>query len=400
VQRSRRGRLASAAGAVAVCTALALPAQAPPAEARVGVARAPTGRSGLPSVALEPVASINGGTAIAARPGDDALYVTTQAGRVVAVARTGPPTPVLDITARTRASGERGLLGLAFSPDGRRLYVHYNGAVDGETVLEQYAFVDGVADPASRRTILTLPQPQSNHNGGQVTFGPDGFLYLGLGDGGNREDRGPGHAAGGNGQSLDTLLGKIIRIDPETSGNRPYAIPADNPFAGGGGRAEIYVYGLRNPWRFSFDRATGDLWIADVGQDRFEEATRLNARRIAGANLGWNLFEGTLRLRDGPASGVVMPEIEASHDDGNCSITGGYVYRGRRIKKLVGRYLYTDYCNGAIRAVKITKGGAVRDRPLGIEASSVSSFGEDNDGELYVLSQSEGLSRIVSRRGG
>lgn len=302
---------------------------------------------------------------------------------------------MLDLTGLTRTGGERGLLGLAFAPGGDRLYVHYSGASAGETVLEEYQVVGGTPDPTTRRVVLTVPQPQANHNGGQVAFGPDGHLYLGLGDGGGRDDQGAGHAPGGNGQHLDTLLGKILRIDPRPSGARPYTVPADNPFAAGGGRPEIYVYGLRNPWRFSFDAKRGDLWIADVGQDQWEEVTRLSAGSIAGANLGWPLFEATHRHRDGPAAGVVMPQIETSHDDGNCSVTGGYVYRGTAIPWLRGWYVYSDYCNGAIVATRIRRDGTVRTRDLGVSLPSISSFGQDRDGELFVLSQRQGVFRIV-----
>lgn len=352
-----------------------------------------------PAVALEPVSDVTEATALAARAGDPALYVATQPGEVLAIRDGVEPVAVLDLTSRTRASGERGLLGLAFSPDGTRLYVHYSGRANGETVLEEYAFPGGVVDPSTRRVLLTLAQPQPNHNGGQIAFGPDGLLYLGLGDGGGGGDRGSGHAVGGNGQSLDTLLGKILRIDPRPSAELPYTIPDDNPFADGRGRPEIYVWGLRNPWRFSFDTRTGDLWVADVGQDEREEVTRLRAQEIAGSNLGWNLYEGTRPFRDGDGADaeVVMPQIETSHADGNCSITGGYVYRGTKVRSLRGWYLYSDYCNGAVMAAKVDGNGKARQRDVGLELPSVSSFGQDAAGELYVLSQERGVFRVVAR---
>jgi len=346
-------------------------------------------------VALEPIAEVLSGTAFATRPGDGSLYVATQRGLVVAITKGADPTTVLDLTRLTRAGGERGLLGLVFSPDGTKLYVHYSGVASGETVVEEYAFTGGVADPTTRRVVLTVPQPQANHNGGQLAFGPDGYLYLGLGDGGNADDEGPGHAPGGNGQSLATLLGKVLRIDPTPTGSAAYTIPADNPYADGGGRPEIYVYGVRNPWRFSFDRRTGDLWIADVGQDQFEEVTRLPAGEVSGANLGWNRYEGTTRHRDPDVGGTVKPQIVTDHADGNCSITGGFVYRGRAIPWLRGWYLYTDYCNGEIMAAKVAKNGTARERDLGISLPSVSTFGEDRAGELYVVSQEQGVFRLV-----
>lgn len=348
-----------------------------------------------PRVALEPVAEVGGATAFATRPEDPALYVATQRGLVVSITEGAQPTTALDVTKLTRAGGERGLLGLVFSPDGAKLYVHYTGAASGETVVEEYGFAGGVADPTTRRVVLTVPQPQPNHNGGQLAFGPDGYLYLGLGDGGNGDDEGPGHAPGGNGQSLATLLGKVLRIDPTPTGSAAYTIPADNPYADGGGRPEIFLFGVRNPWRFSFDRKTGDLWIADVGQDQFEEITRLAADDAPGANLGWNRYEGTSRHRGPDVTGTVKPQIVTDHADGNCSITGGYVYRGNAIPSLRGRYLYTDYCNGTIMSAKVARNGTVRQRGLGVTLPSVSTFGEGRDGELYVLSQEQGAFRLV-----
>jgi glucose/arabinose dehydrogenase len=359
----------------------------------------PAGAASNPlQLALKRIATVGDATAMATRDGDPALYVALQEGRVVALRSGAEPSTVLDLTRQVRSGGEQGLLGIVFSPDGSKLYVHYTGAAAGETVLDEYAMVDGKPDPSTRRLLLTFPQPQVNHNGGQLAFGPDGYLYMGLGDGGGfMGDRGPGHAPGGNGQSLGTILGKILRIDPRPSGGNPYTIPADNPFVGrADARPEIYVYGLRNPWRFSFDRASGDLWIADVGQDAYEEVDRLPAREIAGSNLGWNLFEGTHTFREGPDTEVVMPILETSHSDGNCSITGGYVYRGTKIPRLRGWYLFTDYCNGDIRAAKVDARGSVQQRDLGLAATSVSSFGEDQAGNLYVLSQSDGVFRVVA----
>jgi glucose/arabinose dehydrogenase len=330
------------------------------------------------------------------RRGDPALYVAEQQGRVLAI-RGGQvdPTPVLDITGDIQAGGEQGLLGIAFSPDGTKLYVH-STAPGGDTRLQEFAFANGKADPATARTLLTAPGAQSNHNGGQLAFGPDGMLYMTIGDGGGAGDSGGGHASGGNGQSLDTLLGKILRIDPTPSASSGYTIPPDNPFASGGGRPEIWAYGLRNPWRFSFDRSTGDLWIADVGQDKYEEIDFAAAPdRGRGANYGWNIMEGLHPFRDGTAAGpTVAPVLETAHTDGNCSITGGYVYRGTKIPDLAGAYVFSDYCNGPVRAVIVANGQVVADRDLGVSASSITSFGQDGAGELYVISQSQGLLRI------
>ena len=216
-------------------------------------------------------------------------------------------------------------------------------------------------------------------------FGPDGKLWMGLGDGGSQGDVGDGHVPGGNAQSLERPLGKILRFDPTPSGSAPYTVPSDNPFASGGGLPEIWAYGLRNPWRFSFDRKTGDLWIADVGGSEREEIDLAPApERGRGQNFGWNRVEGT----------VVHDTPPISHENGDCSITWGFVYRGTRIPDLVGAYVYSDYCNGAIRAIRADGGQVVVARELGITATNISSFGEDADGELYVVSQSDGLFRI------
>jgi len=349
-------------------------------------------------VELVHVADIDDGTAIAARAGDERLFVAEQGGRVVVVEPDGATEVVLDLTDRISAGGEQGLLGLAFSPDGEQLYVHFSN-LDGDTRVEEYEVAAGGAAvrESSRRRLLSVRQPQSNHNGGQLAFGPDGLLYLGLGDGGSGGDEGPGHAPEGNGQSLDTLLGKIVRIDPSPGGDRPYTIPDDNPFADGGRRPEIWSYGLRNPWTFSFDRETGDLWVADVGQDEWEEISVVPSDDGAGegTNFGWNVFEAKERYRDGETEGETWPPLlSLSHDDGYCSVIGGHVYRGSRIPALVGAYLYADYCNGTIRWVR-QSGNDLQERgSLGVALDDISSFGEDNDGELYVLSLSDGVFRL------
>jgi glucose/arabinose dehydrogenase len=348
------------------------------------------------AVTLTPVADIEDPTAMAVREGDTALYVTEQSGRVRAV-RDGAldAQPVLDLAGSVSSGGERGLLGIAFSPDGTLVYVHYTN-VDGDTRVDEYAMTDGVADPASRRELLAVEQPQANHNGGQLAFGPDDLLYVGLGDGGGGGDIGAGHAPGGNGQSLDTLLGKILRIDPQASGGDPYVIPADNPFSEGGGRPEIWAYGLRNPWRFSFDRETGDLWIGDVGQDAWEEVDYAPAGEGAGAgaNYGWARLEGTHPFDGEAPADAVGPIFEYPNPDEGCSITGGFVYRGSRIPDLTGAYVFADYCEGDLRALRQEDGQVVTERLLGVGAANVAAFGEDADGELYVLSQGDGLLRL------
>ncbi|MFN8036997.1 MAG: PQQ-dependent sugar dehydrogenase [Acidimicrobiia bacterium] len=344
-------------------------------------------------VKLTELAPVERPTAFATRRGDSSLYVTEQAGRIRAI-RAGrlDPTPVLDLRDTISSAGERGLLGLAFSPDGTKLYVDYTN-LNGDTRVDEYEMRGTLASRATRRELLAIPQPQPNHNGGQLAFGPDGMLYVGMGDGGAADDQGPGHVAGGNAQSRDVLLGKILRVDPRRSATAPYTIPPDNPYAHGGGRPEVWAIGLRNPWRFSFDRQTHDLWIGDVGQNQWEEIDFAPGTSARGANFGWNRFEGTHPYRDPAVSGTIAPILEYPHD-GRCSVTGGYVYRGSRIPALVGAYLYADYCGHDIRAFTQRDGKAVGDRALGIGAGNIASFGEDGDGELYVLSQGDGVLRI------
>ncbi len=320
---------------------------------------------------------------MAFREGDDTIYVAEQDGRVVAV-RDGAivEEPVLDLTDRVTAGGEQGLLGLTFSPEGDVLFVHFTNA-DGNTRVEAYDVEEGAdgpvsVDTGSRRVLLRIRDYEVNHNGGQLAFGPDGRLYLGMGDGGGGGDQGVGHAWGGNAQSTDTLLGKILLVNTKEGG------------------ARICNLGLRNPWRFSFDRETGDLWIGDVGQNAYEEIDRLPGERPCGHNLGWNVFEGNEQYRAAQIDDHVEPVAVLSIDEGNCAVIGGYVYRGTEIPELEGLYVFTDYCDGRLRALRPDD-----DDPkkigLGATANDPSSFGEGPDGELYLLSQSDGLFRIEGR---
>ncbi|MGZ6896262.1 MAG: PQQ-dependent sugar dehydrogenase [Acidimicrobiia bacterium] len=343
---------------------------------------------------LTPVAAVDTPTAMAVRTGDDTLYVTEQAGRVRAI-RNGAldPNAVIDLRDTIASGGERGLLGLAFSPDGTSLYVDYTNK-NGDTRVDAYPMrADGTADRGGRRELLAIAQPQANHNGGNLVTGPDGMLWIGTGDGGGAGDQGPGHAPEGNGQSLDTLLGKLLRIDPTPSGPQPYTIPPDNPFASGGGRPEIYDFGLRNPWKFSFDAADHALVIGDVGQNAYEEIDWVAAGTRPPLNFGWPRREGTHKYRSDDASGTVGPILDYPHDT-RCSISGGYVYRGTKIPKLVGTYLYSDYCDGKIRGTLVGAQVHAEEIDFGIEAPNVSGFGQDHQNELYVLSQGKGLLRI------
>jgi glucose/arabinose dehydrogenase len=368
------------------------PAASPTTAPLSGEGPAPASRTpDLPSVSvrLDQVARLSAPVGMAIRKGDPAIYVIEQSGRVRALRNASlDPTPVLDLSNLIASGGERGLLGIAFSPDGRYLYLDYTD-VDGNTHVAELTMRGARPDPASRRDLLTVEQPFPNHNGGQLAFGPDGDLYVALGDGGSAGD------PNGNGQSLDTLLGKILRISPRPSGGRPYGIPRDNPFLGrSGARPEIWDYGLRNPWRFSFDPANGDLWIADVGQGEWEEIDHEPAGR-GGRNYGWNRLEGSHRFKGDAPPGAVPPVIEYSHRDGGCTVIGGSVYRGKAIPDLVGAYLYGDYCAGWIRAAPAGGGRGGGSRDLGIDVGSLTSFGTDQRGELYALSQGGPVYRIV-----
>ncbi len=321
--------------------------------------------------------------------GSGRLFVVEQPGRIriVKQGRLLAP-PFLDIADRVRHAGEQGLLGLAFHPayaQNGRFFVNFVRRSDGVTVIAEFR-VSSNPDIAQKneRQLLIVAQPYPNHKGGMVEFGPDGFLYIALGDGGAGGD------PGNRGQNRNELLGKLLRIDVDRG--TPYAIPNDNPFAAGGGRPEIFAYGLRNPWRFSFDRQTGELWAADVGQNEWEEIDVVKR----GGNYGWRLMEGAhcFLPRDGCArDGLIPPVAEYGHDKGRCSITGGYVYRGSRLPALRGAYIYGDYCSGEIFA--LAEG---RQHVLLKTGLQIASFGQDRDGELYVVDHGGSIHRIVPRQ--
>jgi glucose/arabinose dehydrogenase len=326
-----------------------------------------------------------------------ALYVNEQGGRIRVIEADGSlrADPFVDLSGELVAGGERGLLGIAFHPDyqtNRRLFVHYSRAGDGATVVSELrARADGrTADPASERVLFTVAQPYVNHNGGQLAFGPDGYLYLGLGDGGSGGD------PLGNGQNRGALLGKILRFDVDAtpSSGRAYALPQDNPFgpdgiSPGDGLPEIWAIGLRNPWRFSFDRAYGDIYIADVGQGSWEEIDRQPAGSRGGENYGWNVMEGSHCFRDEcDPTGLVLPIAEYDHDAG-CSVTGGYVYRGEAQPVLQGVYVFADYCSGTVFTLQVA-GDTITPKPVLDSGLNISAFGEDDAGELYLADHANG----------
>jgi glucose/arabinose dehydrogenase len=341
-------------------------------------------------VRLTEVVTLDAPVAMAQRPGHEPFFVAERAGRIMVV-EDGEvrPEPLLEV--ETTTNGERGLLGLAFSPEGDHLYVSYTN-LDGDSRLDEYAMGQGVAEIVfgSRRTLLAVAQPFSNHNGGHIVFGPDGLLYYGLGDGGGGGD------PENNAQDLTTLLGSVLRIDPRPQGDAPYAIPAANPFVDGEGRGEIFLYGVRNPWRFSFDRATGDLWLADVGQNAIEEVNRLSAAEAPGANLGWPALEGTRPYDGDPPADAVAPVYEYTHDEGY-SVTGGFVYRGQAIPALAGAYVFGDLGTAELWALAVDANGAVAGRAdlgVGVDEGTLVSFFEDLDGELHVISIGGTISRL------
>lgn len=319
--------------------------------------------------------------------GSGRLFVIEQPGRI-RVIENGQlhETPFLDIIESVEDSGnEQGLLGLAFHPNYEQngfFYVNYtqNG---GDTVIARFTVTGdpNIADPASEMQLLNVDQPYRNHNGGVVAFGPDGYLYLGLGDGGSQGD------PHGNGQSLDALLGKILRIDVD--GGSPYTIPSDNPFGN-----EIWAYGLRNPWRLSFDSETGDMWIGDVGQGAWEEIDYLPFGSPGGANFGWSLMEGSHPYNGGPQPDLIAPVAEYSHQFG-CSVTGGNIYRGS-MPEWRGIYLYGDYCTGYMWGL-IPTGEGWQSEILFETGFNISSFGVDESNELYVADLGGAIYKLIQK---
>ena len=334
-------------------------------------------------------------------PGDRRrLYVVEQAGRIRLVdGGHVRKRPFLDIRSLVTAGGEQGLLSVAFAPDyatSKRFYVYYTDRDQNQRIVEYRAPRPDRADPGSARLVLRMADQEGNHNGGLLLFGRDGHLYVGTGDGGGAGDQ---HGALGNAQDIGSLLGKILRIDPRPSGSRAYTVPDDNPFVGrSNARPEVYAYGLRNPWRFSFDRRTGDLAIGDVGQGEIEEVDFARRGQAKGENFGWRVWEGRQRYASGErARGHVRPVIELSHSNGNCSITGGVVVRDRSLP-IAGRYVVADFCKGQILSARLARPRARNVRRTGLQVENPSSFGEDARGRVYVVSLSGPVYRLAAKR--
>jgi len=330
------------------------------------------------SFSLELITNQATGVVSLANAGDDRMFYVRQSGQIKIMNPDGSieATPFLDITPLVSSGGERGLLGLAFAPDyetSGRFYVNYTNTA-GDTTIARYT-VSGdpnIANPDGT-VLLTIEQPFSNHNGGNIHFGPDGYLWISMGDGGSGGD------PDGNGQNTDVLLGKMLRID--VSGDA-YTVPDDNPFVSGGGAPEVWSYGLRNAWKFSFDRETGEVWIADVGQNQIEEINMMPSTDV-GLNYGWRCYEGNNTYDTsgcGNPDDMIFPVATYSHSGGRCSITGGYVYRGELYPNLQGYYFYADYCSGEIGTYQDGASSFVTTVP----GTFITTFGEDTNGELYV----------------
>ena len=328
---------------------------------------------------------------LALQPGQVMVFPNDQAGTSAST--------FLDIRERVNDRGEEeGLLGLAFDPGYRTngyFYVYYSASNPRSSIISRFSVSradTNAADPESERTILVVPQPFANHNGGQLTFGLDGYLYIGLGDGGAAGDPNK------NGQNSSTLLGSILRIDVSSLDRQgTYSVPDDNPFAGQGGvRQEVWAYGLRNPWRFTVDRTTGDLWAGDVGQNRFEEIDIIRP----GLNYGWNIMEGfdCFQPREGcNQQGLELPVVEYALGDGNCSVIGGYVYRGTRLPSLYGAYMYGDFCSGKIWALRHDGTQVTEHLEIVDSGLRISSFAEDHSGEVLILSFDNKIYRLKPR---
>jgi glucose/arabinose dehydrogenase len=401
LKSGKASRGATAAAVLAFLLALALPACGSASD--TPSTSSLSGGAGRGGVGLKKVGSFDAPVYVTGAPGfPQLLFVVEQPGRIV-VLRNGRRLgkPFLDLRGQISYGGERGLLSVAFPPDyarSKRFYVYYTDP-DGNIRIDEFRRGSATrARQGSQRKVIVIPHPvNSNHNGGQLQFLGD-LLYFGTGDGGSGGD------PPNNAQNKDVLLGKLLRIDPRPAGGKPYTVPADNPFVGKPGRDEIYSYGLRNPFRFSFDRRSNRLAIGDVGQNRFEELDYTTVAAANGANFGWDALEGDSKYSDENSGtpdpgGTVKPIFAYSHARGgsSCSIIGGYVVRDPRLPGLLGRYLYADLCEGQLRALMPHLKRASDDHQLGLHVESPSSFGEDDQHRLYVASIEGPIYRLVPR---
>ena len=386
------GGLVLSAG-VAACSDPA-PSAAPspprsPSPAAPEVEVSPGDPTGL-RLRLVPVANIRNAVSLAVNPVSDQTYVASRGGRVYRL-RGSMEAPQLVLNLSSQVScceAEQGMFALVFSPDGTRAYLSFTDT-SGDLRVAEFLVDGGVLVERSRRDLLLVSQPSPRHHGGSLAIGPAGHLYIGVGDGSFGSD------PRGVAQSLESLRGKLLRIDPRPTAGRPYGIPSDNPFVSRpGARPEIFALGLRNPWRFSFDRDTGDVWIGDVGQYTMEEVDFLPAGEAAGANLAWNRLEGRRRFSGASQPEDVVPIIAYEHAADRCAVIGGYVYRGAEIRELAGWYLFADLCDGRLRAA-LQQGGMVTSiRDLNIRLDGLVSFAEDAEGEIYLLSLYRGVHRL------
>jgi glucose/arabinose dehydrogenase len=369
------------------------------APATTGTTAVPSAKEAARGVRLTKVGEFDSPLYVTAPPGDEKrVFVVEQDGRIwVLLNGKRVRRPFLDIRERIVSGGEQGLLSMAFAPDyarSGRFYVDYTDN-NGDTRVVEFRRSKrspNRADRSTARQLLFVNQPYSNHNGGLVLFGPDGLLYIGMGDGGSAGD--PENRA----QNLDSLLGKLLRIDPRRRASKPYRSPASNPFVRKAGRNEIYAYGLRNPWRFSFDRKTGDLYIGDVGQNRLEEIDFARRGTAKGDNFGWSCFEGS-RSYDSSRScpGAVGPLLDFGRSNGECSVTGGVVVRDPKLPALAGRYVYGDYCRGLLFSLRVSGRRAVDVGSLDLRVPELSSFGEDARGRVYATSLNGPVYRLAAK---
>ncbi|MER5300452.1 PQQ-dependent sugar dehydrogenase [Streptomyces lasiicapitis] len=388
--RTRSSAIVGAVGALgSICLVASLALGTASADEGAPDPRQPAKSAKAANVALTKVATAKNPIAGVAGPGGT-VWVAERAGTVRVLSDKGLSEPVLDISSETTTDGERGLLGIAFDKKSAHFYISFTNR-QGTSVVDEFAVKGGKLQPSSRRTLLTQTQPYSNHNGGDIRFGPDGYLYIAFGDGGSGGD------PHGNGQNLDTLLGKLLRIDPSRKDpGKAYAIPPGNPFvADPKAKDEIWAYGLRNPWKFSFDAGTGDLLIGDVGQNAWEEIDWAPASSKGGENYGWSQMEGTHPYRGGTEPANHVPPVHEYDRTGlGCSVTGGYVYRGKKIPALKGQYVYSDYCDGTLRTLRIENGKVTGTGDLVVNGGEVVSFAQGGNRELYVFDIGGSVYRI------